>query len=280
MAENKLSLALSFINAEPEAAAKILEQSTVSDVAQFMESLPLDYQYQVLEHFLPGYAARLCLQMGSEKAAAILSDLDATVIAKIVRLMPKEQAARVLETLPKKRRESSKLLLKYSIRFVGAWMRPYTHTVASEMSVAEVLHYLRNELEGHVSEYIYIIDRDAKLEGRLSYFRLLKSNSHIKVSDIMERTVPHVSINMLLENALELPQFGETDTLAVIDKQNRLHGLIRHADIRNALAQSKDQQYIQSNNADFVTGLSGVYGKTLLVLFNNLLNVVEPDLKS
>ena len=96
----------------------------------------------------------------------------------------------------------------------------------------------------------------------------------------MERDVPHVSINMLLENALELPYWSETDVLAVVNKNGRLHGLIRHADIRNALAQSKDQPYMQSNNADFVTSLGSVYGKTLLVLFNNLLNVIEPDLKS
>lgn len=280
MTENKLSLALSFISTEPEAAAKILEQSTVSDVAQFMESLPLDYQYQVLECLLPGYAARLCVEMGDKRAAAIMSDLDATAIAKIIRLMPKTRAEAILEKLPKKRRESSNLLLKYSIRFVGAWMQPYTHAVASEMSVAEVLHYLQNELEGHTSEYIYIIDRNAKLEGRLSYFRLLKSNQSIKVGDIMERAIPHVPINMLLENALELPHWSETDTLAVIDKNSRLHGLIRHADIRKALGQSKEQQYIQSNSAGLVTSLSGVYAKTLLVLFNNLFNVIEPDLKS
>jgi len=280
MTEKKLSLALSFISAEPEAAAKILEQSSVSDVAQFMENLPLDYQCQVLEHLLPGYAARLCMQLGDKKAAAILSDLDATAIAKIIRLMPKAQAESVLETLPKKRRDSSNLLLKYSIRFVGAWMQPYTHAVVSEMSIAEVLHYLQSEVEGHISEYVYIIDRNAKLEGRLSYFRLLKSNHNIQVGDIMERIIPHVSINMLLENALELPQWNETDTLAVVDKNTRLHGLIRHADIRKALEQSKDQQYIQSNNADLVTGLGSVYGKTLLVLINNLLNVIEPDLKS
>lgn len=280
MTENKLSLALSFISEEPEAAAKILEQSAVSDVAQFMDNLPLDYQFQVLEHLLPGYAARLCMQMGAKSAAAILSDLEASAIAKIIRLMPRAQAESILERLPKKRRESSNLLLKYSIRFVGAWMRPYTHTIASEMSVAEALHYLQGELEGHLSEYVYIIDRDSKLEGRLSYFRLLKSKHNIKIGDIMERVVPHVPINMLLENALELPQWRETDTLAVIDKNSRLHGLIRHADIRNAIAQSKDQHYIQSGNSSLVSGLTGAYGKTLLVLANNLLNVIEPDLKS
>lgn len=280
MTENKLSLALSFINTEPQAAAKILEQSSVNDVAQFMDSLPLDYQNQVIEQLLPGYAARLCLHMGHTKAAAILSDLDATSIAKIIRLMPKVEAESILAKIPKKRRESSALLLKYSIRLVGAWMQPHIHAVSVEMSVKEVMHYLQSEFEGQISEYIYIIDRNAKLEGRLSYLRLLKANGSIKVSDIMEREVPHVSVNMLLENALELSHWSETDVLAVVDKNSSLHGLIRHADIRNALAQSKNQPYLQSNNADFVTGLSGVYGKTLLVLFNNLLNVVEPDLKS
>ena len=280
MSENKLSLALSFISAEPEAAAKILEQSTVNEVAQFMESLPHDYQYQVLEHLLPGYSARLCVQMGDAQAAAILSGLNATAIAKILRLIPKTQAESILAMLPKKRRESSKLLLKYSIRFVGAWMQPYTHVVASEMSVADVLHYLQDELEGHVSEYIYVIDRNAKLEGRISYFKLLKSNRNIKVNDAMERQVPHVSVNMLLENAVELPQFRATDTLAVVDKNTRLHGLIRHADIRRALEHSNEQQTIQSSNTDLVTSLGGIYGKTLLVLLKNLLNVVEPDLKS
>ena len=280
MTENNLSLALSFISTEPQAAAKILEQSPVSDVAIFLDSLPLDYQNQVVEQLLPGYAARLCLHIGKTKAAAILSDLDATSIAKIIRLMPKSEADLILANLPRKRRDSANLLLRHSIRLVGAWMQPHTHAVSSEMTVDEVSRYLQSEFEGQISEFVYIIDRNAKLEGRLSYLRLLKSSGNIKVSDIMERDVPHVSVNMLLENAIVLSAWSETDILAVIDKNSRLNGLIRHADIRNALAQSKDQPYIQSNNADFVTGLSGVYGKTLLVLFNNLLNVIEPDLKS
>jgi magnesium transporter len=280
MADKKLSLALGFISAEPVAAARILEHSHVADVARFLPSIPLDYQQTVLKHLLPGYAARLCVQLGNKQAVAILSGLDATDIARIVRLMPRDPAADILGMLPKKRREASTLLMKYSVRFVGAWMQPYTHAVSTEMSVAEVLHYMRQEVEGHISEYIYIIDRNGKLAGRLSYFKLLTSNHTIRMSNVMERDIPQAPINMLLENALELPQWGATDTLAVVDKNSRLIGLIRHADIRNALAQSTDQHYTQSNDTDLVTGLSGVYGKTLLVLFNNLLNVIEPDLKS
>lgn len=280
MTERKFNLALSFINEAPEAAAKILEQSTIDDVAQFMESIPLDQQLLVLDNLLPGYAARLCQKMGNSISAAILSDLDASTIARIIRLMPKAEAEALLQLLPRKRRESANTLLKYSIRFIGAWMQPNTRTVSSEMTVEEVLNYLQEEAEGTSAEFLYIVDREASLKGRISYLKLLKANSSTQVRDIMERDVPHVPVNMLLENALELPYWKDADTLAVTDKDIKFHGLIRHADIRFALLQGQDQQYTQSNNEDLLTGITGVYGKTLLVLFNNLMNVIEPDLKS
>jgi len=280
MSNKKVSLALSFIAEEPEAAAKILEQSKVHEVADFLENLPLDYQYQVIEQLLPSFAARLCLHIGCERSAAILTDLETEKLAKILRLLPKSDTAQVLEELPKKKREACRLLLKYSVRVIGAWMHAGAMAVSTEMSVDEAIHYLQDELEPRVTGYLYVIDREGKLQGQISFIKLLKARGNLNIKDIMDRDAPRLSVHMLVENAQTLSLWNESNTLAVVDKDSRLQGSIHFSDVRKALNQSKDQSYTQSHAPDVVSGITGVYGKTLLVLLNNLMNVIEPDLKS
>ncbi len=278
MPDRKVSLALSFIAEDPEAAAKILEQSKIEEVADFLTSLPLDYQYQVIEQLLPSFAARLCLKLGCEPAAAILTDLRNEKLAKILRLMPKEDTAKILEKLPKKQREATRLLLKYPMRVVGAWMQVETTIISAEMTVAEALVALEHELD--TRESLYVTDRDSKLQGKVSLIKLLKARESLVIKDILDAHPPQVSAHMLIENVSALSLWNETNTVAVVDKESRLQGTLHFSDVRKALSQSKDHGYTQSYSPDVVSGIASVYGKTLLVLLNNLMNVVEPDLKS
>ncbi len=280
MPVRKVSLALSFIAEDPEAAAKILEQSKVQEVADFLDSLPLDYQYQVVEQLLPSFAARLCLVISCERAAAILTDLRNEKLAKILRLMPKLEASNILENLPKKQRDSTRVLLTYPARVVGAWMHADAIAISAEMTVAEALLALENEPEISDTGQLYITDRDSKLKGRISIIKLLKAREDLFVKDIMENKVPHISAHMLIDNAQALTLWNEANTLAVVDKESRLQGALNFSDVHKALSQSQDHRYTQSYAPDVVSGITGVYGKTLLVLLNNLMNVIEPDLKS
>lgn len=280
MSDKKVSLALSFIAEDPEAAAKILEQSKIHEVADFLENLPLDYQYQVMKQLLPSFAARLCLELGSERAAATLTDLRAEKLAKILRLMPKDEASKVLNNLPRKQREACRLILKYPIRVVGAWMQADTTAITVEMSVAEAIQSLQEQQEFDESGHLYVTDRDSTLQGKISFIRLFKSRSNVSIKDVMDRNAPHISVHMLIENAQALSAWSETNTLAVVDKDLHLQGSIHCSDIRKALSQSKDKGYTQSHTPDVVSGITDVYGKTLLVLLNNVMNVIEPELKS
>ena len=280
MPGKKVSLALSFIAEAPDAAAKILEQSKVSEVAAFLEDLPLDYQYQVIEQLLPSFAARLCLEMGSERAAAILTDLQTEKLARILRLMPKGDTDKVLANLPSKQRDACRQVLKYSTRVVGAWMHADIIPISMELSVGEALKVLQEDPEVREQSYVYVTDRDSTLIGRISFMKLIKSRATLSIKDVIERNVPHLSAQMLIEHVHSMSVWNQTDTVAVVDKEFHLQGIIRYCDVHKALSQSKDHSYTQSHTPGVVSGITGVYGKTLLVLLNNLMNVIEPDLKS
>lgn len=280
MVDKTFSLALSFISQEPEAAARTLEHSKVADVVEFMRQIPLDHQYEILRHLLPGYAARVCMGLGPVASATILVDLDATAVARILRLLPRPQMEAILQELPRRQRDDSAALLKYSIRFVGAWMTPHTASVPEEMSAEDALTYLRNENLTQESGYFYVINHDHVLSGRVSFVALLKANRTVRMRDLMEAGAPHLSASMLVETALELPLWNQHDTLAVTDRHQRLLGIIHHADLRRAMTQGRQSHSLSSTAPDVVSSIAGVYGKTLFVLFNNLMNVIEPDLKS
>ena len=72
MDEQKVDLALAFLQSQPGAAAAILEQQPLQQVAEFLSNLPYTYGAMVLTKMLPQHTARLCGILHPTVAAGIL----------------------------------------------------------------------------------------------------------------------------------------------------------------------------------------------------------------
>ena len=275
MPDEKQTLALSFIHEEPELAAKILEKSDIPELAEFLKSIPSDYQNLLLKHLLPVYSSKVCSYLSTDEAAGLLADLEVTSLAKILRNLTLNERNRILDKYSASIKNACELLLRYSPQSMGAWMKPVAASVTTEMTVAEVLKLIKDNPDAAVTDFIFIIDRNGKLAGRLSSFNLLKANRKFLALDVAEKNTPVISANMLLDQAAKMPFWEKSDIAAVMDIREQFLGVLRHTDLRNGLKQSDKSVIEQAETSDLVSGILDVYGRSLLVLFSTVMNVIE-----
>ena len=280
MKTQKLTLALSFIQDEPAAAAKILEQTDLESVANFLLTIPVNYSVQIMKNFMPAFSTRLCLQLGPQESPTLLENLDVSTISKIVRLMKKEERDAVLNGLNDNKRKACNILLKFSTQTVGAWMIPHTSVITKDFKIKEVQKFLKSVRDEIANEHIYIVDREGKLEGRVRYPAILQSAPDRIIGELIESGPPHLSAHMLLQQTSELEEWQNTDVLAVLDNQDHLLGLLRHSDLQKGLNQIRQVDFLEPSGLDPISGIFEVYGQSLLVLLNTVSNTIEAELKS
>jgi predicted transcriptional regulator len=80
--------------------------------------------------------------------------------------------------------------------------------------------------------YVYVIDRDSKLEGVVTLRQLLIDISDHLVGTIMESQITTLSAEANLEEILKHPEWGRFHTLPVVDRWGTFFGALRYRMLR------------------------------------------------
>ncbi len=274
MDEEKIDLALAFLQSQPAAAAAILEQQPLEQVAAFLAALPHTYGALVLTRMLPQYGARLCRSLQPSAAAGMLSQMDISLVAAVMRQCDDELAERLLELLPDKTRLACRLLLNYSEDAVGAWMHANVSTLPLDCSVEEALQRIGQEQQALDVGFSLVVDRERFLHGTVTPTALMRAPPSTPVSSVMTRGNAAIAARTALKTALDNPLWAERDAIAVVNRMQKLVGVLRHVDLRNGLQQISIS--IQKpRGGDPVTGIFEVYGNSLLALFSTVNDITR-----
>jgi len=270
MPEQRVELALAFLESHPVAAATILEQLSPADVVALLANIPERISAPVLERMLPQYTARLCKLMPAERSAKVLADMNSSIVAAILRHSNQEIRKQILEHLPEKTKLTCLFLLNYPEDTAGAWMIVQATSVAVDYSVAQALKILVEQEDFAQINTIFVVDRERRLQGELTYATLLRANPEAAVSALMETRTPVVLGRTNLETVDQLEVWEQRESIAIINRQNLFVGVLRHVDLRRGLAQvaNKIEPPIGS---DPITSILSVYGNSLFSLLDTLI---------
>jgi len=269
MDEEKVDLALAFLQSQPGAAAAILERQPLEQVAEFLSSLPHTYGALVLEKFLPQYTARLCRYLEPTIAAGMLSAMDISLIAAVIRHCRSDQCRQLLELLPDNTRLATRLLLNYSEDAVGAWMHANVSTLPDDCSVEDAIGRIREEQLVLEIGFTLVVDRSRNLQGRVTLTELLRAPGTTALTAVMTRDSRSISARTALKSAQDNPLWREQDSIVVTNRNQKLVGVLRHADLRKGLEQISTS-IIQPHGVEALGGLLEAYASSLLVLFATL----------
>ena len=224
-------LTLGYFQSHPVEAARHLESLGPQAAGVLLEALPGEEIANVLEHCLPVSTAKILEEIPKELSADVLSAMNATSAIGVLRQFDEAMCYDILERLDNSMGATLRRALRYSPNTAGSLADPQVFTLPPDISVEEALSRIRTYGQ-KAMYYIYVIDRDGKLEGVLTLRQLLIDSSDHLVGTLMENQITTLSAEANLEEIIKHPEWSRFHTLPVVDRWGTFFGALRYRMLR------------------------------------------------
>jgi len=195
------------------------------DTALFVfERLDTSFQQQLIRSFT------------DESAIEIIAALDPDERVQLFEEMPAAFVKKMLATLSPEERRMTDLLMGYEAETAGRIMTPEFVHLHKGITVSEAMDIVKaNAVEKETIYTIYITDSARKLEGVVTLRDLLIADPSAKIENVMDKISAQVSTDTDQEEVARLLQRLDWLTVPVVDKENRLVGIVTVDDAMDIL---------------------------------------------
>lgn len=233
---------------------ELLEEQNPADINDIIDELS-DQQSFLIYRLLPKeLAAEVFVEMDTDKQEYLINFFSDSQLkdvfdelyyddtADIIEEMPASVVKRILKVASPDMRKAVNELLKYPEDSAGSIMTTEFVRLKKSFTVTESLEYIRTVGVNKETIYTcYVTDEKNHLIGIVTAKDLLLSELDIEVGEIMEDNV--ISVNTLEDSEEIALMFGKYDFLAlpVVDKENRLVGIITVDDAIDVMQEEADE---------------------------------------
>ena len=267
-------LALDFLEAHPDEAARLLERVETADAAALLNEVPAAVAAGVLRLMAPAALASCAAATPEERLAAMVAELPLDAAAAVMHRLPPERRDPVLTRLPASAEAPLRQMLAYGPYTAGALADPLALALPEDLTVAEAQRRLRVRGE-HLLYYIYVVARDHRLVGVLDLAELMGARARDTLAAAMRRDPIRLEVNTAFATLAAHPAWQHLDVLPVVDGDGRLVGAIRHMAVRRLEAELGLRARSESVLATLV-GLSELYWAGLAGMFPRVAAAVLP----
>ena len=231
-----------------EAEWTALAGSDPQDAADILEAIDEESAAELMSDLEPGDAADVLEEMHEQAAAEVLEGLSLSDAAAAVTELPPEEAADIVGHLDSGARDAifdamehgrvDEILdiLRYPADSAGGLMMPDPATLSTGMSAGEAIEALRRLHEGLENmNYVYVVERDGRLAGVVSFRELVFARPLTALDDVMVTKPVTVRPEADREQVADLIQRYGLLALPVVDARNVLLGIVAIDDVIEAV---------------------------------------------
>ncbi len=248
-----------FQELKPEERLVCFKLLDIEKAAEMMEYISPQMQVELLGDIDQEVASKILLKLPHDAAADVLGDME------------EDESETYLDKLPHKFSEEVRELLTYNEDTAGGIMNPIVLTVNSDMTISEVLNYIRVKAETDNLElyYIYVVDKQNHLLGVVSLRKLLTSPANKKIEDIMISDIVKLHVDDYSDYIIDEFMKYQYNALPVVDLYNRLKGMITWDDVHDLFEEETTEEIYQSS------GISTEVVDEDEILSGNVLNAIR-----
>jgi len=266
---DRFTLAQKFVETDPLAAARALEEMAPKSASKFIDAVADPQSASLLASMMPYHAAKCVANLSAPAAARYLAGVEAREMAKILRFLGPDERAGVVKALPPHLAARVSLLLHYSPSVVGAWLNPGVLTLPPDCTVADAKARIANA-DVPDCDRIYAVDAKQSLAGAVKLAALIRAADDTPLTKLLKPVAGSLSAQESLLTALDSPLWLETDFLAVLDRLGRFIGIVRFAELRKAAQGQRSQTEVKDISGSLMDlaeycylGLADVVGSSL-----------------
>ncbi len=226
-------------NKNMEALKSLINEADILEVVELIKELPSEEKVivfrllnkekalEVFEQLDVELQQKLISSFKEDRAIELISGMEPDDRVRLLDELPARVAKKLLSSLSLEEREKTNELMGYSPRTAGRIMTPEYVRIKREDTVKDALETVRkNGQEKETVYLLYVTDNTRKLEGVVSLRELVMASPQQKVEDIMTQNLANVSIDTDQEEVARLLQDLDLLAVPVVDRENRLVGII------------------------------------------------------
>lgn len=238
----KLSEYLQEMNAV-DIAATMTELSD-RDLVLLFRILSKDLSAEVFSYLNKELQQRIIESINDREVMQIVDKLFLDDTVDFIEEMPAYVVKKVLRNTSSKKRELINQFLKYDDHSAGAMMTIEFVDLKEEMTLKEAIeHTRRTGMNKETIETCFIIDKERYLKGTLGLRELILSDESCYVHELMETNIISVKTNEDQEQVAQLFKTYDLVSMPVVDKENRLVGIITIDDVIDIIEQENTEDF-------------------------------------
>jgi len=219
-------------------AAQLFEEVEQRHILLVFRILPKDFSSEVFSYMSFDLQKYVIDSMTDEEAIKVLDDLYLDDAVDFLEEMPANVVKRILKNTDKDMRDLINQFLDYPADSAGSLMTIEYVDLKKEMTVAQALQYIKRiGIDKRTINTCFVMDQSRILEGRISLRRLILSDETEIIKDIMDTEGVSVNTHDDQEEVAALFRKYDYYVMPVVDKENRLVGIITVDDVLDVIDQ-------------------------------------------
>ena len=253
----------SFKEMHPADAADIIEHLNVDDRENLIKLNNFKIDPEVFVEFNESVQSEIIRYLSSEAIVTILKNLESDDAIKILENVDEKEKNIILSSLPPKDRFALLESLSYPEDSAARIMQRDFTAIPSNWSVGQTIDYLREnkELPEEFLE-IFIVDEEFKPIGTVPSSKVLRTPRETKMISIMSESQLLIPVDMDKEEVGNLFENYNLSSACVIDKNNKLVGMITYDDVLTVLKEETEEDTLRLAGVGDEEITDGVFTKT------------------
>ncbi|HML05022.1 MAG TPA: CBS domain-containing protein [Methanobacterium sp.] len=211
----------------PADIAEIVDQLSINDSINVLNSLDEEIAADALEEISPERQVSLFEEMEARKAANLLEEMSPDDAADLIGDLSDDKAQELLEMMDPEEAKDVEHLLKYPEDTAGGIMTTEFAAAPDDFTAREALNKLR-EIARDVESiyYIYALSKFGDLTGVISFRELLLADPDQKLRDFMQRDV--ITVDVMEEEHEVAKKIAKYNLIAlpVVKDKHEIKGVI------------------------------------------------------
>ena len=233
---------------------EILDDYHVSDIADVLEMLSKDerrrlYKSLSLDRLSDMFsyiedATEYFEEMEIRKAASIVNNMDADDVIDVLENIDEDMSEKLTQLMDKETAEDVKLIQSFPETQIGSKMTTNFIAIAKGLGVRQAMKEMVRQAEENDNVYIiYVCNEDGTLYGTLDIKDLIVAREHTNLEQFINTGFPYIYADAEIADCLEDIKGYEVSSLPVLDRENKLIGIITPHDIIEVVGEELEEDY-------------------------------------
>jgi len=253
----------SFKEMHPADTADIIEHLSENDREKLIKLNSFKIDPEVFIELNESIQSEIIKYLSTDTIISILKNLESDNAIKILENLNEKNKDIVLNSLPPKDRFALQESLSYPEDTAARLMQREFTAIPSNWSVGQTIDYLREnkDLPEEFLE-IFIVDNEFKPIGTVPSSKVLRTARETKMQSIMLETQLSIPVDMDQEEVGHLFENYNLNSACVVDKSNKLVGMITSDDVLTVLKEEAEEDALRLAGVGDEEITDGVIKKT------------------